>query len=105
LTLAANTKYKLTVGGSTYIFTTPPYRGIQNNLTSDSTTESLSAAQGKALANGSARDNTKLPLAGGTMTGNITLSATSGNSPAIIFNRDGTLTDWKVFVTGGKLSF
>jgi len=39
------------------------------------------------------------------MTGNITLSATSGNSPAIIFNRDGNLTDWKVFVTGGKLSF
>lgn len=37
------------------------WRGIQNNLTSDSTTDSLSAAQGKALANGSARDSTKLP--------------------------------------------
>lgn len=45
------------------------WRGIQNNLTSDSTTDSLSAAQGKALANGSARDDTKLPLDGGTMTG------------------------------------
>ena len=50
------------------------WRGIQNNLTSDSTTDSLSAAQGKALANGSARDSTKLPLAGGTMTGQIKTS-------------------------------
>ena len=48
------------------------WRGIQNNLTSDSTSDSLSAAQGKALANGSARDNTKLPLAGGTLTGRVT---------------------------------
>ena len=50
------------------------WRGIQNNLTSDSTTDSLSAAQGKALANGSARDSTKLPLSGGTMTGQIKTS-------------------------------
>ena len=53
LTMAANTKYKLTAGGSSYIFTTPPdnntWRGIQDNLTSDSTTDSLSAKQGKAL--------------------------------------------------------
>lgn len=47
------------------------WRGIQDNLTSDSATDSLSAKQGKALANGSARDSTKLPLAGGTMTGAI----------------------------------
>ena len=47
------------------------WRGIQNNLTSDSTTDSLSAAQGKALANGSARDSTKLPLAGGILTGGL----------------------------------
>ena len=68
LTMAANTKYKLTAGGSTYIFTTPPdtntWRGIQNNLTSDSTTESLSAKQGKNLANGSARDSTKVMIRG-----------------------------------------
>lgn len=43
---------------------TNTWRGIQNNLTSDSTTDSLSAAQGKALANGSARDSTKVPLSG-----------------------------------------
>lgn len=60
--------------GSTFTFTQQDnntWRGIQDNLTSDSTTDSLSAKQGKALANGSARDSTKLPLAGGTMTGAI----------------------------------
>lgn len=72
LTLTANTKYKLTAGGQSYIFTTPAdtntWRGIQDNLTSSTnTTESLSAKQGYLLANGSARDNTKLPLSGGTI--------------------------------------
>lgn len=52
---------------------TNTWRGIQDNLTSSTnTTQSLSAKQGYLLANGSARDNTKLPLSGGTMTGNIT---------------------------------
>lgn len=46
---------------------------VVDNLTSDSTTSALSAKQGKALANGSARDNTKLPLSGGTMTGNLSI--------------------------------
>ena len=53
------------------------WRGIQDNLTSDSTTDSLSAKQGKNLANGSARDSTKLPLAGGTLTGVVTSTYTS----------------------------
>lgn len=47
----------------------PTIPSVVNNLTSDSTTDALSAAQGKALANGSARDSTKLPLAGGLVTG------------------------------------
>lgn len=50
---------------------TNTWRPVQDNLTSDSATDSLSAKQGKALANGSARDNTKLPLAGGTLTGRV----------------------------------
>lgn len=45
------------------------WRGIQNVLTSTSTTDSLSANMGHSLANGSARDNTKLPLSGGKVTG------------------------------------
>ena len=56
---------------------TNTWRGIQDNLTSDSTTDSLSAKQGKNLANGSARDSTKLPLAGGTLTGVVTSTYTS----------------------------
>lgn len=42
---------------------------VINSLTSTDTQKPLSAAQGRALANGSARDNTKLPLTGGTVTG------------------------------------
>ena len=66
----ANVKSALGTGSGTakYLredgtWQTPPntWRGIQNNLNSDSTTDSLSAAQGKALANGSARDSTKSP--------------------------------------------
>ena len=44
------------------VWVIPRYTGIQNNLTSsNNTTESLSAKQGYLLANGSARDDTKLP--------------------------------------------
>lgn len=56
------------------------WRGIQNNLTSDSTTDSLSAAQGKALkalidgkAN-SSHTHSYLPLSGGTLTGSVTFA-------------------------------
>ncbi len=37
------------------------WRPVQDNLTSTSTTDSLSANQGRLLANGSARDSTKMP--------------------------------------------
>jgi hypothetical protein len=65
---------------------TDTWRPVQDNLTSTSTTDSLSANQGRLLANGSARDNTKLPLTGGTLTGvlnvatGIGISDASGNS-------------------------
>lgn len=78
---------------SNAVFTdTNTWRGIQNNLTSDSTSDSLSAAQGKVLkglvdgkaSNGHTHSignvsglqdalNKKLNLSGGTMTGAITL--------------------------------
>lgn len=60
---------------------TPPtnntWRGIQNNLTSDSATDSLAAAQGKVLKG---LVDGKLPLTGGTMTGTAMITwPDSGN--------------------------
>ena len=55
---------KISING---ISTTWTHRGIQNNLTSSSTTESLSANQGRLLATGSARDETKFPISGGIL--------------------------------------
>ena len=63
--------------GTVTVPDTNTWRGIQDNLTSTSTTDSLSANQGRLLANGSARDNTKLPLAGGTMSGPIHFNSNS----------------------------
>ena len=85
LTQDASDGHKITLtpsSGTAQTVTIPDnntWRGIQNNLTSDSTTDSLSAAQGKALANGSARDSTKLPLAGGTLTGAINTANATWN--------------------------
>lgn len=64
------------------------WRPVENSLTSDSTTDSLSAAQGKALANGSARDSTKLPLSGGTITGNLDINLFLKVMRKITVNRD-----------------
>lgn len=54
---------------------------IVNNLTTTTSGSVLDARQGRALANGSARDSTKLPLNGGTVTGttnfNSNLNVTS----------------------------
>lgn len=68
------------------ITTQDTWRGIQNNLTSTSTSDSLSAAQGKALkalVDGKAPSNhshSYLPLSGGTMSGTATITwADSGN--------------------------
>ena len=74
---------------------TNTWRGIQNNLTSSSTTDSLSAYQGYLLANGSARDNTKLPLAGGTLTGNLTFSNTDTAFKGIYGTMGGS-DNWRI---------
>ena len=37
--------------------------------------------------------------------GNLTLNSASGNSPALLFTRDNSLTDWKIFVSSGRLLF
>ena len=61
---------------------TDTWRPVQDNLTSTSTTDSLSANQGRLLANGSARDSTKLPLTGGTLTGVLNVATGIGISDA-----------------------
>ena len=67
----------ITIDGSSYSLTdTNTWRPVQNNLDSTATGDSLSAYQGYLLARGSARDSTKLPLTGGTITGNLTVNQT-----------------------------
>ena len=58
-----------------------------------------------SYGSGSARDDTKVLKAGDTMTGNLTLSSTSGNSPILYFSRGSTLTKWRVYVASGQLQF
>ena len=80
---------------SNAVFTdTNTWRGIQNNLTSDSTTDSLSAAQGKVLKGlvdgkaASSHTHDYLPLSGGTVTG------------ATQFNNYLQLNAWSGYGTG-----
>ncbi len=47
---------------------------IINNLSSTATNKPLSAAQGRELASGAARDNTKLPLTGGNVIGSVNVN-------------------------------
>ena len=63
------------------ITTQDTWRGIQNNLTSDSTTDSLAAAQGKVLK---ALVDGKLPLTGGTLTGRLTIKGDAATSPLVV---------------------
>ena len=78
LTLDPGTKYELTAGGQSFIFTTPSGRGIQDNLTSTSTTDSLSANQGrvlKGLVDGKSDSGHTHNYAGSSSAGGIANSA------------------------------
>ena len=79
------------INGTTQSLTNT-WRGMQNNLTtsSSSTSDSLSAYQGYLLANGSARDNTKLPLSGGTLTGSLRISGDWENDFGIHLDEGGS---------------
>lgn len=73
----------ITINGSSYSLTdTNTWRPVQNNLNSTATGDSLSAYQGYLLARGSARDETKLPLVGGTMTGTLGLKSDAYGGPS-----------------------
>ena len=114
ISLSANTKYVLTAGGKTFIFITPvdtnTWRGIQNNLTSDSTTDSLSAAQGKELktlvdGKASSTHTHTLSIASDSGTSALTLSANTkykvtagGNS--FIFTTPTDTNTWRPIGTG-----
>lgn len=63
------------------ITTQDTWRGIQNNLTSDSTSDSLSAAQGKVLKG---LVDGKLSLSGGILTGRLTIKGDAANSPLVV---------------------
>ena len=70
----------ITINGTSYSLTdTNTWRPVQNNLDSTATGDSLSAYQGYLLARGSARDSTKLPLAGGDMNSGARISFSGGN--------------------------
>lgn len=59
------------IGTIQQVVDTNTWRGIQNNLTSTSTTDSLSAAMGKTL------NESKMPYSGGRFTGPISFQASS----------------------------
>ena len=108
---------------------TNTWRGMQNNLTTSSsdTSDSLSAYQGYLLANGSARDDTKVAKVGDTMSGSLCVyysgahvSVGTSASARISFhwaadnNRglwDGTSNKWVVrhdgsntYLSGGRVN-
>lgn len=79
------------VPGNAVFTDTNTWRGIQNNLTSTSTSDSLSAYQGYLLANGNARDSTKIPLSGSSA---ITGSLIPNNTTSSLGN--GTSNQWNM---------
>ena len=86
---------------------TNTWRGIQDNLTSSTnTTESLSAKQGYLLANGSARDDTKVPTTrtvnGKALSSDITLNASDVGAVATDTKTTagGDNTSSKLFLVG-----
>lgn len=84
-TLRWSQRTKIATVGGTDIYVTMPanpdtntWRPVVDNLSSTDANSSLSANQGRLLASGSARDNTKLPTAGGTMTGMLRVATGIG---------------------------
>lgn len=67
------------------------WRGIQNNLTSTSITDSLSANQGKIL---NEKFSNYLPLNGGNMTGTINRISSTPWTSAINFSQRGGESDF-----------
>lgn len=62
-----------------------------NNLTTTAAGSVLDARQGRALANGSARDSTKLPLTGGTISGVLTCQSPINATTAVTITGSGSV--------------
>ena len=85
---------------------TNTWRGIQNNLTSTSTTDSLSAAQGKVLNDKFASYvPTSRTVNGKALTGNITLSASDVGASASGHNHDSVYLKLSGGTVTGATSF
>ena len=88
-TLSWSQRTKIATVGGTDIYVTMPanpdtntWRPVVDNLSSSDANSSLSANQGRLLANGSARDSTKVAKAGDTMTGELKVATGIGISDA-----------------------
>ena len=102
------TNYSVWHSGNLTPYTHPTYTAKSSGLykiTVDGTGHVSATA---AVAKGDIPALDYLPLTGGTVTGDVTLKSTSGNSPQLIFQR-GTLidnlNDWKIYVKSGGLYF
>jgi len=84
LTMAANTKYKITAGGSSYIFTTPPDTNTNNAVTQTATSTSadyevlFSVTADNTTRTEGARKNSNLKF--NPSTGNLTVTKVNGVS-------------------------
>ena len=121
LTLAANTKYAITAGGTSYVFTTPPdtntWRGISDAVNSTSSDVSASSKAVKTaydLANGKANASHTHNYAGSASAGgaanslvNFKVTTTSNNaidtpgSNAIAYASGLTKANWNYQQTDG----
>lgn len=77
---------------------TNTWRPVQDNLSSTSTTDSLSANMGRELANGSARDNTKMLVSGGTFNGIVTFYLPGNEGGEVHFSSDVAANNYVVDV-------
>lgn len=87
---------------------TNTWRGIQDNLTSSTnTTESLSAKQGYLLANGSARDSTKIPLDGSNTATRLRVVNDNSDTAddAMIYLQNKSNKDWATKIELGEYSY
>ena len=72
------------------------------------TSVTKAAVEGVLTGNITTHTHSYLSLAGGTIEGDLTLHAASGNSPKLRFQRGdntGTITDWNINVVSGALNF